>query len=120
MRSRAASISGSVGRSNVEHLLEDLTNGRERVEPARLDVVEQPPQLRVVPDRRLEMPPRTRRGDLEHLLRQVRPPPPLQLSVDLEPGPMLGDLLLELLEPFAAHRLGEHDRRAPAFGPAER
>src|SRR5438477_4298885 len=109
MRSRAASISGSVGRSNVEHLLEELTNGRERVEPARLDVVEQPRQLRVVPDRRLEMPPRTRRGDLEHLLREIRPPPPFELAVLLEPRTVLGDLLLELLELLAGHGLGGVD-----------
>src|SRR2546423_14982411 len=98
MRSRAASMSGSVGRSNVEHPLEDLTNGRERVEPARLHLVEQPPQLGVVPHCRLEMPPRARRGDLEHLLREIRPPPPFELAVRLEPRAVLGDPLSQLLE----------------------
>jgi len=43
MRSRAASMSVRVGRSNPEHLLEDLTNGGQGVEPALLHVVEQAP-----------------------------------------------------------------------------
>src|SRR5438046_5230465 len=107
MRSRAASMSASVGRSNVEHLVEDLTNSRERVEPPRLDVVEQPPQLGVVADGRLEVPARPRRRDLEHLLREVRPPPPLELAVRLEPGAVLGDLLPERLEALPAHGLGQ-------------
>src|SRR5439155_17215706 len=114
MRSRAASMSRSFGRSNAEHLFEDLTNGGQGVELARLDVVEQPPQLGVVPDGRLEMPPRAGGGDLEHLLREVRAPAPLELAVRLEPRTMLGDLLPQLLEPFAPHRLGEHDRGTPA------
>src|SRR5438477_13220033 len=101
MRSRAASMSGSVGRSNVEHLLEDLTNRRQRVEPARLHVVEQPPKLGIVPDGRLEVPPCAGRGDLEHLLREVRAPPPLELAVGLEPRAVLRDPLPQLLEALA-------------------
>src|SRR5207342_2009045 len=55
MRSRAASMSARVGRSNSEHLLEDLTNSRQRVEAAGLHVVEQAPQLRIVAHGQLEM-----------------------------------------------------------------
>src|SRR5438128_9883417 len=119
MRSRSASMSARGGRSNVEHLLEDLTNRRQGVEPARLDIVEEPPQLGVVADGRLQVPSRPGRRDLEHLLREVRPPPPLELAVRLEPRTVLGDLLPQLLETLATQGLREHDRRAPALGGPE-
>src|SRR5213080_358131 len=108
MRSRAASMSASVGRSNVEHLLEDLTNGRQRVEPARLDVVEEPPQLGIVADGRLEVASCARGGDLEDLLCEVRTPSPLELAVRLEPRAMLGDLLPQRLEALTPHGLRQH------------
>ena len=106
--------------SNSEHLLEDLTNGRQRVEPALLHVVEEAAQLRVVAHGQLEVPAGAGGGDLEHLGGEVRAAATLELTVGLEPGTMLGDLLPELLDALAAHRLGEHDRRRPALVRAER
>ncbi len=63
IRSRAARISASVSVvlvANLEHLLHDLAHGGERVELARLHLVEQPPQLGIVGDRSLEVPLRAR------------------------------------------------------------
>ena len=56
--------------ANVEHLLHDLANGRQRVELAALHLVEQPPQLGVAGDRLLEMRLRACRGDREDLARR--------------------------------------------------
>src|ERR1041384_4161039 len=111
-RSRAASMSARVGAvvvANAEHLLQDLTNRRQRVEPSVLHVAQEPSQLVALPHRLLEMAPRTRRGDLEDLGRQISAPPPLELAFGLEPGAVLGDLLPERVDAFTAHRLGEHD-----------
>src|SRR5919199_1652521 len=52
-RARAASMSASVGvlssiAIDVEHPHHDLPHGRERIQLALLDLVEEPPQLRVV------------------------------------------------------------------------
>src|SRR3954469_25971104 len=70
-RPRAASISGSVGAvsvtANSEHLLQDLTNGAQRVEIAALHGVEQAPELRVARDCLLQMLLRAGRGDGEDL-----------------------------------------------------
>src|SRR5579884_2479914 len=64
-RSRAASSSATAGPvlalrvvPNPEHLLEDLTNRGQRVEPPLLDVGEQPPQRPVVAHRLLDVAPR--------------------------------------------------------------
>ena len=58
--------------ANAKHLLENLTNRRQRVEPACLHVVQEPPQLGIVLDRVLQVTSCPRRGDLEHLLCEVR------------------------------------------------
>src|SRR6476646_6056182 len=120
MRSRAASMSARVGRSNSKHLLEDLTNSRQRVEAARLHVVEQPAQLRIVEYGQLEMAARASGGNLEDLARKVRTAPTLELTVDLEPRAMLGDLLPQRLDALTTHRLGEPARGAPALMRPER
>src|SRR4029079_353402 len=96
-----------------EHLLEDLTDGAQRVELTALDLVEQPPELRVVRDRPLEVLLRARRGDREHLARQVPPPTLVELSRLLEVGTMRLDLPPQLRDVLAARRLGQHDRRSP-------
>ena len=66
------------------HLLEDLTHGRERVELARLDLVEQPPQLGLLRHRRLQVRLRPARRRGEHLAGQVLPPPLLEQALRLE------------------------------------
>ncbi len=73
-------------------------HGRERVELAPLDAVEQPPQLGIVGDGILEVTPRARRGDREHLGREVAAAARLERARRLEPGavpldrgPELGD-----------------------------
>src|SRR5690348_10029785 len=113
-RTRAASMSASVGRSKVKHLLEDLTNRSQRIELAPFDVVEQAAQLRIVLYRQLEVAACPRGRDLEHLLREIRAAPTLELALGLEPRAVLGDLLPERVDTLAAHRLGQHDRRFPA------
>src|SRR4051794_4527597 len=58
IRSRAASMSAIVGAvlvAKAEHLLKDRTHGAQRVELAPLDLLEQPRQLRIARDRRLEV-----------------------------------------------------------------
>src|SRR6187551_3319005 len=57
-RSRAASMSASVGAAtvaNAVHLFEDLPHCRERVELPGLHFVEEPAQLRLVGDLRLQV-----------------------------------------------------------------
>src|SRR5580765_677649 len=119
MRSRAAWMSASVGLSNPKHLLEDFTNGGERVELAGLDVVEQPAKLRVVADSELEMASGAGRRDLKHLLCQVGTTTPFELSFGREPRLVLFDLRPERVEALAADGLGEDDRRLPAGRRAE-
>src|SRR4051794_26302943 len=116
MRSRAALMSVRVGLvvvANAKHLLEDLTNRGQRIEPACLHVVQEPPQLRIVLDGVLQVASCPRRGDLEHLLREVRASPALELALCLEPGAVLRDLLPERADALTAHRLGQDDRRLP-------
>src|SRR5262249_10925030 len=116
MRSRAASMSATVGAvfvANLEHLVEDLTDGRERVELAPLHLVQQPPQLGVARDRALEMVLCPRRGDREHLGREVAPAPLVEAAVGGEVVAVRLDLLPERLDALAAQRLGEDDRRPP-------
>src|SRR3954453_17337598 len=117
-RSRARSISGRPGAVAVaivdpEHLVEYLLYGRERVELPCLHLGEQPPQLRVVGDRLLEVAVRPAGGDGEDLAREIRPAPLLELPALLEERPMLLDLLPQLGAVLAAHGLGQHDRRVP-------
>src|SRR6266700_1960881 len=77
MRPRASSMSASVGAAltwlNPEHLLEDLTNRRQRVELAALHLVEQPAQLGLVSNGGFDVPARTNRSDGEHLLSEIAP-----------------------------------------------
>src|SRR3954454_17475706 len=59
-RVRAASMSASVGAvavANAEHLLQDLTHRRERVELPGLHVLEEPAELRILLHLLLEVPP---------------------------------------------------------------
>src|SRR3954465_2748950 len=82
IRARAASMSvscGAVVLVNVEHLLHDLANGRERVELAALDLVEQPAELLVVRNRTHQMCLCPGRSDSEHLACQVPPAARLEL-----------------------------------------
>src|SRR5579871_5036595 len=103
-----------------EHLLEYLSHGGERVELARLNLREQPPQLRVVGDSALEMPAGAARRDCEHLACEVRATPLLELSALDEERAVLLDLLPELGDVLPPHRLGEDDRRAPLCVVVER
>src|SRR5438876_8203704 len=97
---RAASISVSVGPvvsvANVEHLVHDLSNGRERVELSALHLIEQPPQLGIPGDRALEMGLRAGGGDREHLAGEILAPPLLQQPFAFEEGAVRLDLLPQL------------------------
>src|SRR2546427_156036 len=109
-RRRAASISlssGAVLVAKVEDLLNDVANGRQRVELSALDGVEDAPQLGVVGHRALEVSLGARRGDGEDLARQVPPPPLLQPAVSLEMRVVLLDPLPQLEDVLLPHRLGE-------------
>src|SRR5919204_5017868 len=129
-RARAASMSASVGAVAVamtliagarlksgtgepEDLVHDLSYGGERVELAALDLVQQPPKLRVVADRFLQVGLRPRRRDREDLAGEVAPPPLLQLARVLEVRFVRLDLGPQLVDVLAAHRLRQHDRRPP-------
>src|SRR5581483_8030970 len=115
-RSRAASISASVGAvavANSEHLLQDLTNRRQRVELPGLHVVEKAPQLRALAHRVLEVLASACRGDGEHLGGEIAPAAGLELALRLEPRAVLADLLPQRVDSLAAQRLGENDRRPP-------
>src|SRR4051794_28335743 len=115
-RPRAASTSASVGAvfvANVEHPLKDVTHRRERVELPLLHLVEQPAQLWIVAHGLLDVTAGARGGDLEDLAGEVAATAQLELPLGFQPAAVLGDLLRERLDPLAAHRLGEHDRRPP-------
>src|SRR6187549_2837524 len=102
IRARASSTSrrlGAVPVFNLEHLLHDLANGRQRVELTPLHLVEQPPQLGIILHRTLEMRLRPRRRDGEHLAGEVAPPPLVEpavrdeeLAVPLDLAPHLRDV----------------------------
>src|SRR3954451_4693128 len=116
-RSRAASMSASVGAvvvANAKHLLQDLTNGRQGGELPFLHLVEQPAELVAPLHGILQMATRARRSDLEHLGREVAAAAALELTLALEPRPVLDDLLPQGLDPLTSHGLGEDDRRAAA------
>src|SRR6476469_9457428 len=100
---------GAVFVAKVEHLLKDLTDGREWVESSFLYVAQEPLYLWVALHRLFDVPTRTGRRDLEDLSCEIAAAARFQLALRLEPVPMLGDLLPERLEALAPHRLGEHD-----------
>src|SRR5690242_10049676 len=80
-RARASRISlspGAVFVFKLEHLSHDLANGGERVQLARLHLVEQPAQRLVVGNRALEVRLGARRSDREHLAGEVLPAPLLE------------------------------------------
>ena len=99
--------------ADVEHALEYLAHGAERVELPPLHLVEQPPQLGIAADRALEMPLRAAGRDGEDLSREVRLSPLLEPARLLQERPVPGDARPELGHVLAADRLGEHDRRLP-------
>src|SRR5476649_2564219 len=119
MRTRAASTSARVGAVlaraasglNVEHLLQDLTNGRQRIQLPGLHLIEQAPELGVLAHRLLEVAAGAGRGYREDLVCEVAAPAALELACRLEPRAMLQDLLPERAHALAPQRLGEHDRR---------
>src|SRR5207244_12277354 len=84
-------MSASVGAvfcvANLEHLLHDLLDCRQRVELAPLYFVEQTPQLRIVRDRALQMSLRATRCDGEHLTGEILASPLLESSFPLEMCP---------------------------------
>src|SRR5262249_3379511 len=110
---------GAVAGINPEHLVENLTDGGQGIEPPPLHLFEQAAQLGVLLYLFLEVPPCTRGRDLEDLRREIAPPALLELALGLEPRTVLLDLLPERVDAFAAHRLGEDDRRTPAVGRPE-
>src|ERR671918_569938 len=115
-RARASSISTSVGPSsvfNLEHLLHDLANRRQRVELSALDLVEKPAQLGIVADRALEMRFGARGCDREDLPREVLAPPLVEPAVADQELAVPLNLLPDPRHVLAAHRFGEDDRRLP-------
>src|SRR5579871_6705794 len=122
MRSRAASMSARVGAvlvANAELPRKDLTDGAQRVEPARLDLVEQRAQLRVARDGALELAPGARGRDGEHLRGEIAPPPLLEQARLFQVRAVSGDRFPELVDPLFAQRLGQQDRRLPWTAGAE-
>src|SRR5436305_11226758 len=113
-------MSVSSGAVNVEDLVEDLTDGAERVELPALHLVEQAAQLGIVAYRVLEMHLRPRGRDREHLAGEIAPATLVELLRLLEMGSMRSDLLPQLGHALAARRLGEHDRRPPVAVAIER
>src|SRR5436305_2245615 len=97
--------------ANPEHPFENLAHRRQWIELAPLHLVEQPPQLRIVRDRVLEMLLRARGRDREHLTGQILAPPLLECAGLLEMGAMLLDLRTQLGHVLAEHGFGEYDRR---------
>src|SRR5947209_5180720 len=104
---------GAVLVAKLEDLLHYLSDRRQWIELAALDLVQQPPQLGISFDRPLQMSLGAARGDCEHLAREVPPAAFLEAPVGLEVRPVLRDLLPQKLDVLAARRLGEDDRRAP-------
>ena len=102
------------------HVLEDLTDGRERVELAGLDAGEQLRELGLLRHRRLQVRLRPARRRGEHLAGQVLPPPLLEQSLRLEEASVLLDLGPELGNVLASHGLRQDDRRSPRALAVER
>src|SRR6266513_4460395 len=108
MRSRACWLSARVGPVRVakfEHPLQYFPNGRKWIQLSALDLVEQPPQLRVVGDRALEVRLRAPGSDREHLAGQVLPPALVEQPIGLEVLSVLLDLRPQSLDVLASHRL---------------
>src|SRR5438105_11239329 len=88
IRSRAARMSASVGTvlcvAKLEHPFHDLAHRAERIELARLHLVEQPPQLRIVRDGVLEILLRTSGRDRQHLAGEILAPPLVEHALGLE------------------------------------
>src|SRR5436190_16041967 len=109
-RSRACSISGSPGAASVaivdpEDLFEYLAYRDQWVELTCLHLREQSPQLGVVGNGLLEMMACPTRGDREHLTGEVGPATLLELPALLEECAVLLDLLPQLAQVLAPHRL---------------
>src|SRR5690242_7226023 len=104
---------------DVEHLLEYLPHSRERVELACLHLGKETPQLGIVGHSALEMLAGAARRDREHLAREIRATPRLELPTLREERAVLLDLLPERGHVLAADRLGENDRRVPVLAVAE-
>src|SRR5438132_4950668 len=116
-RARASSISlsvGAVSTANLEHLPHDLADRTQRVELPLLNLVEKPPQLRILGDRFLEMGFCPRRRNGEDLAGEIAATLLLQPPLGLEEGAVLLDLRPELGHVLAAGGLGQHDRRPPS------
>src|SRR5579884_1866219 len=111
---------GAVFVANPENLAKDAVDRGQRVEPTVFYLVEQPAQLGILAHRLLEVAPRARRRDAEHLLCEVTPAPRLQLTLLLEPGAVREHLLPQRLDALAAQRLRQDDRRPPALFRPER
>src|SRR3954452_16169522 len=104
-RARASWISASVGPVsvfNLEHLLHDLADGRERVELPALDLVEQPPEFRIVRHGPLEMRLCARRRDGEDLAGEIPSAPLLEAPLVGEECAVLVDRRPQLVDPLAA------------------
>src|SRR5688572_14730540 len=125
-RRRCASwISASVGAVSVaiphpEYPLHDLTDRREGIELAPLDLAEQPAQLVVLGDGLLEARLGACARDREHLAGEVARAPLRERPGLLEMNAVGVDLAPELLDALAAHRLREDDRRVPVALGVER
>src|SRR4051794_6071869 len=122
--SRSCACSSSVRPTAVaidpEHLLDDLTYSRERVELPSGDLVQQAAQLGVLRYGLLQVDLRPRGGDGEDLARQVLAPPRLELARLLEVRAVLAHLRPELRDVLPALRLGQHDRHLPRALAVER
>src|SRR5438105_956079 len=75
--------------------------------------VQRAAQLGVALHRALEVGLRPRRGDGEHLAREVPPPPLLEAALVCEVRPVLLDPRPQVGHVVLPHRLGEDDRRTP-------
>src|SRR6266542_2805972 len=109
----AATISLRFGVAKLEHPLHDLANRAQRVEPAALNLVQQPPQLRIVGHRTLEVRLRARRRYRENLPGEVAAALLLQPAVALEERSVLLDLLPQLGDVLATGGFRQDDRRPP-------
>src|SRR5262249_13058419 len=114
---RADSISVSVGPvvsvAKVEHLVNDLLNRGERVELSALDLVEQPPQLRIARHGVLQMRLRARRRDRENFAGEVLAAPLLEQPLVDQEGAVRLDVFPQLGHVLTPSGVGQDDRRTP-------
>src|SRR5436190_22435123 len=116
IRARAASTSASVGVVSVaklENLFHDLSNSGERVQFSLLDLVEEPPELRIVLDGALAMRLGAGRRDREHLAGEILAAPLVEQPFFDQEGSVLLDLVPEIADALAVHGLRQDDRRLP-------